>query len=731
MSGEKANAPITLVDAEGDVDGFINPIDIDGHNKKLLEQNRLAGDKGNDVPPMDPSTCQSIFSNAYKAIKLFASPNHEKGKKNLSKILAVGKVQSGKTGFFISTISLAFDNGYRLAFLIGGTKDPLREQNFERVSQEFKNNDDVEVLNFNYAEIDEIAFLLSKGKKVVLVVLKNPSKNKNLGALKGIAGCFGSYPTLIIDDEGDEYSPGAPKSKSKNNQTHTILSEIVYIPETCTYLSVTATPQANLLISTSDPLSPDYCVLVEPGEGYVGGIDFHDVRRNPHVEIVNDADDFKTSIPDSFESALRFFLLACCIKLSQGDGGGYSMLVNPSSLTIVHSDIVGKIVAKIKQITDLLSEENPAYVDEIATMESVFEVYKRMNPETDASFDAAIDYLPHLVKKVAVYEFNSTYLGKADQARAKREFDKPYKIFVGGSMLGRGLTINRLAVTYIYNDSKKTAVDTLYQRARWLGYKSSYFDICRIYLTGDLQQKFIDIVNSETDMWNSISSFLETKIDLKRWPRIFTLNNEKLMLTRTTVSRTVTIQRVNPGYTYDKTIDLPLDKRAENRELANGYRLSHPDGVEHSFSSSDAQLGFIISTSFAEFFENFITHYHFPRAANLGPNVFRRIYDQVKKGELPDEIAVIYLRYKIGERRTGIYNDRGIAELPQGRDPGTGYRGDRDLEGFANKLHVQIHMVYTKPGQTIEDAFPVLALNNPISTRMIQYVTGDNDYESV
>lgn len=730
MLADQEQKPLILVDEENESDGFVKPAILDGPNKTLLEENRLNGNDINGVPPLSKETVSNIFSNAFEAITLFASSFHNK-ENNISKILAIGKVQSGKTGFFISTIALAFDNGYRMAFLVGGTKDPLRQQNFDRVSQEFENNKNVVVMNFNYVEVYDIAANLEKGKNIVLVVLKNPSKNKNLGALLTIADFFKDQPTVIIDDEGDEYSPGAPQTKSGENRTHSVLSKIVYTPKTCTLLSVTATPQANLLISTPDPLSPDYCVLVKPGSGYIGGIDFHDTMKNPHVEIVNDANDFKSSIPRSFESALRYFLVSCCIKIAQGDTGDFSMLVNPSSFTIVHTDIVDKIINKIKQITLTLSPKNAAYSDEIETMEEEFNRYKTANPSSQVEFDEAIGYLPSVIERVAIYEFNATSAGKIDQQRAKNEDSKKYKIFVGGSMLGRGLTIKRLIVTYIYNDSKKSAIDTLYQRARWLGYKSSYFDVCKIYLTPDLQQKFIDIVDSETDMWNSISSFLFTKINLKQWPRIFTLNNDKLLLTRTSVSHTIQIERINPGYTYDKTVWLTAEERSSNRILANKYMASHTNGYEQSFSTSNAQIGYVIPTKFTEFYQNFISSYAYPRGSSLGPNIFKKIYDQVKKGELPDEITVIYMRYKNGEYRQGINGDRSIAELPQGKDPGTRYSGDRALDGFANQLHVQIHMVYTQKGQSIENAFPILALNNPISPKMIQLVTGDNIYESV
>lgn len=730
MLVNEESGPVTFEEKEEEDNGFVQPAVWDGPNKRLLEENRRMGDPLNDVLPMPQETIDSIFMNASKAIHYFAAPNHEK-EQNLSKILAIGRVQSGKTGFFISTIALAFDNGYRLAFLVGGTKDPLREQNFERVSQEFGNNENIVVMNFNYADICDIQQELSRGKSVILVVLKNPAKSKNLGALLDIAKFFANVPTLIIDDEGDEYSPGAPKSKAGDNRTHAVLTQIIYSPKTCTFLSVTATPQANLLISTPDALSPDYCVLVEPGEGYIGGLDFHDILRNPHVQIVNDAEDFASSIPNSFECALRFFLVACCIKVSQEDTGDFSMLVNPSSLTIVHSEIVHKIINKINQITALLNVDNPAYFSEIASMKVEFNRYTRMNPDATVSFDEAIKYLSGVLEKLSTYEFNATFDGRIDQNRAKTEKEKKYKIFVGGSMLGRGLTIKRLIVTYIYNDSKKSAIDTLYQRARWLGYKSSYFDVCRIYLTESLQQKFIDIVESEIDMWHSIDSFLMTKINLKQWPRLFALNNDHLMLTRTTISKTVSIERINPGYTYDKTIWWTQAERASNRALANCYREMHPEGFVHSFATNDRQDGYIFHTTYTEFCNHFLANYVFPKGATLGTNVFLKLLEQVQKGEIPDAITVIYMRYRTGERRQGINDDRAIPELPQGRDAGTGFSGDRLLEGYEGTFHIQIHMVYTQSNQTIADAFPVLALNNPISAKMIQYVTGNNVYESV
>ena len=69
--------------------------------------------------------------------------------KKTHKILCLGKVQSGKTSFFISSIALAFDNGYDLAYVIGGTKTSLKDQNYERLLENFSNNSNIKIIDIN------------------------------------------------------------------------------------------------------------------------------------------------------------------------------------------------------------------------------------------------------------------------------------------------------------------------------------------------------------------------------------------------------------------------------------------------------------------------------------------------------------------------------------------------------------------------------------------------------
>ena len=698
---------------------ILKTLNISGINKKLLEQYR-DNQLGEDVD-------RRIFANAISSAKYFADPQ----KPGKSKIIAVGKVQSGKTAFFISDIALAFDNGYGLAFVIGGTKKVLRDQNFFRIKAEFQNNPNVRVINFDSDYSADINNYLTNGYKVIVVALKNPAKSRNLGSLIKLSEDFKTYPAFIVDDEGDEYSPGAPQTKKRDNKTHRYISTILSNLDTYTYLSVTATPQAPLLISTSDDLSPDFCVLIEPGKGYIGGVDFHDSLNNRHIEIINDADDFKDSYPESFNEAIHYFIIGCCILRARGFNGSISMLVNPSSLITVHKDITRKITSAVKNIISMLDSKNPAFNDEMTLFKKALNSYNVMNGETNVTFENVSKFIKDVIDGLDIVEFNSTYEGKNDRERARTSYKK-FKIYVGGSMLGRGLTIDHLIVTYIYNDSKQTAIDTLYQRARWLGYKSSYYDVCKVYLTADLQNKFIAIVNSESEMWNSIASFLDIDTDIKKWNRVFSLNNDQLILTRKTITKTISLERIAPGFTYDKSISLSQPSRIHNRKIADLYINIHKtNGRIEDFSNNGSQNAFIFSTPITELYENFLSKYIPPEGANLGPFVIKKLFYQAKNGEIPNQIFVIYVRFKTGEERTGHDNDTFIEELPQGRNDGTAFPGDRQLGKYSRKMHLQIHYVYTKDGQSIEDAFPVLALNNPITSNMINFVTGNNLYGDI
>lgn len=695
---------------------FLNSPKVDGYYKTQLFEN-MSYKQGE-------GTANAVFSNAYKAMDYFANPNE---RPNVTKMLCLGKVQSGKTAFFISVIALAFDNGYDVAFLLGGTKNTLRDQNYERVENEFSNNPKVKVVELNKVNGDDIAAYVKNGYKVVAVVLKNAAEKRNIGRMQAVMQYNSDCPMVIIDDEGDEYSPGAPKVKARNpkaGKTHDAIVDLLGSASCVTYLAVTATPQANLLLSTIDELSPEHVVLVEPGKGYTGGNSFHDTIDNPHVIQIKDSDDFEDSIPESFKDALYYFIFACALRVTKGDDAPYSMLVHPSSLTKVHEMVAEKIQIAYEYIWGNLSDRNNiAYEDQC---EKIKEKYNEYSSEYDVgcSFEEILQNINEVLGRMQVLQVNA--ISSDEQYEGNR-----YVVYVGGNMLGRGLTIKNLCVTYIYRESKETAIDTLYQRARWFGYKSRYFDICRVYMTAKLKQAFIDTVASENDMWNAIRAFLLTKADLKQLPRVFRLDNDKLILTRKSVSRTITLHRVNPGYSYNRSVLWSTEAKEHNRKLFDTFFAEwKTKGFEKQFGTSEHQTHYIIEMPFSCFFESFLKKYIFPRETSFGTKGFEQMLETIRQGAMEDIVRVVVMRYKTMQYRALSLAKYSIKELPQSWNEGTKYPGDKFLDGLQDKFHFQIHLVYVDENRKNE-YMPMIAMNNPITEFSARYVTGDNYYETV
>lgn len=705
--------------------------------KKLLSNKRIDGDFQKKLfesminNGLDEIQVSSIFSNAYKVLDYFIDPNYSEN--GISKILCLGKVQSGKTAFFMSSISLAFDNGYDIVYLIGGTKNNLRDQNYERVKFEFSNNDNIVVLDLNSTSIEEIELNLKNSKKIILVVLKNPNENKNLGLLKKIIVENKNLTSLLIDDEGDEYTPGAPKVKKvkKAGRTHDVIEDIINSFSKCTYLSVTATPQALLLLNCNDIISPDYCVLVEPGAGYTGGNAFHDTMENKHMIEIDDADDFSTTVPESFFDCIYEYIFSCCLQMTRGNTKPFSMLVHPSNLTYIHQDIAIKINDAIIFSKGILLDKNHiAYDDHLNKIKQAFTDYCCIYA-CELSFEEIITKLPLVLNNLKVYICNNSKIGRASLQEEKKD-NHLYKIYVGGNMLGRGLTIKNLIVTYIYRDSKESAVDTLYQRARWFGYKLSYFDVCKVYMTKSLMEKFVKTTEHENNLWDSITSFLLNKINIKELPRMFVLNSDNLILTRKTVSKTITLTKVSQGFTTDTSIYYSnVNYRKENRELYEQFFENIREyGYSKSYSNNNYQTHFVCKIKFSELYDKFLSKFNYPIGSKFSKLGFEKILNHIYDGADKDEITLMIVRYKTKECRSLIAGGTAVKYLLQGRDDGTGYEGDKYLTDLNGKFYLQIHLVYHDENKDW-DYVPMFSMYNPITENNVKYVTGDNNYDSI
>ncbi len=702
------------LDEKANAERLLPEVVTDGPCVQKMKKRMLGSGKWSE------SSLNKVFSTACKAVSLFPAEDFTR------KMLCLGKVQSGKTAFFIATMALAMDNGYNLIYVIGGTKNNLLDQNKGRVRQEFINNNDVFVTSINKANFDDIRLKLSSGIKVVVMVLKGKSENsdRNLKRMEDMTLALKDIPSVIVDDEGDQVSPGKEKKAKKAPVIHQGIVQTISNVRRGVYLSVTATPQANLLVSTLNGISPDCCILVEPGQGYTGANTFHDTSDNALVESISDSSEFEEGVPDSFVKALYFFLVGCAIQRLNGIEDKYSMLIHPSASTKIQHAVRTKVENLLEEgIRHSISSPNAMGFDDVYNKveETLKEFSKRMDDLPSAT--EVIDAMRTNLVRTNIFEVNSPSDFDEDQ-----ESFSMYKIYVGGNMLERGITLDNLCVTYIYRVAKRdNAVDTMLQRARWFGYKENYLSICKVYMPEEMKKMFIDMTNHENFLWLTMRQYLSQNSDVKKMPRVFMLETENnLILTRKSISKTVNIGGIHQGYSYDRSVWYESqDDISKNYTVWNSFFETHK-GTPKTYGNFTHLV--YEDYSLKKLHEEVLSKLVFPKAANkVNAYYIASLMEAVNDDLLPDRITIVKMRDGRNQHRSLTTDGHAVKELPQSYDTKTKYPGDKSV--LAEKLCIQVHYVYTdKDNQNA--IIPMLAINNPSDAVRVNYVTGDNEYES-
>ena len=113
--------------------------------------------------------------------------------------------------------------------------------------------------------------------------------------------------------------------------------------------------------------------------------------------------------------------------------------------------------------------------------------------------------------------FDTTY--DFDSDGEIRPFDA-FSIIIGGNMLGRGVTLKNLAVTYFQKSAEEKAQDTYIQRQRWFGYRGGMIEFCRVYLPPDtddfLLRSHMDL-ETAIDYWSLLNEDEIPLTDEKWW----------------------------------------------------------------------------------------------------------------------------------------------------------------------------------------------------------------------
>ncbi len=648
-----------------------------------------------DMP--EESVIQTM-SNAAEVLGYCPSPISDKVCQKTG--LVIGKVQSGKTSNFISLTALAFDNGYDVVVVLGGTKNVLVDQNKTRIEHYFHELAEQEIVildthnNRQLLSSEKIEQFVEIGKKVIIVVIKIPEQIKKIAEDVFNGSYLADKPTLIIDDEGDEASLNTLVKKNKKSSTYKAIEQLKNcLPRHC-FVSVTATPQANILIDAIDVLSPDFGVLVNPGEGYCGLDVFH--SDDTYIKTIPDDDDLQgPGVPESFEEALAMFFVACAIqkKRSGKKNTRMSMLVHESHLRDVHQEEYDKIMAVISQWRrSSTNKKDIAYIQDLRNkLKGAYDIYKNEGVKNIPDFDQIEDDIIFSIKACNAHIVNGPHASNSDDKNYN------YNIYIGGALLGRGLTIKNLVITYITRTPKgKATVDTSEQRARWFGYKTEILDLCRVFMVKKLEREFMDIRDHEEDLWDTVRQAQIQGTHFKDIARIFLLS-DNLRMTRTAVAKTSNFnftywnkqkifQRDKDYASSNKTVLLDIKKAHENDLVVEQYGTGAPYTIWHS--------------NFNEVKATILDKFIFPSSEpKLNKQVLKYLSKALEKNSLNPAMDVIWMRDKPGETSDHDIKDGDrIPNYSVGRRPKEAnkpqvYAGDDKQFCTAGTMQLQIHMI--------------------------------------
>lgn len=423
--------------------------------------------------------------------------------------LLYGRVQSGKTNAMIVLTAMAIDNGFRIVIVLTSDNVSLVKQTANRfqVLQGVTVKDSTAIGSW-LENPDHIKASLKQGG-LVLVTAKNSSHMDTfIDFLEKVDA--GGFPALILDDEADQATldtnvkaatsaarkgKDAPTSGPSKIFSHHLTMRSVLRHHV--YLQVTATPYALWLQNLNHPLRPKFTKLLEPGHGYTGGAFFFTkqvfdegapplvfVEKNEDSQLVDERED----IPEGLEKAIGYFLVATAAQGLADPEQKYrqqNFLCHTSFKKSEHKTAADKIRKYVAKLRDALTTGGP--IAETALRRGLQELER--STTAVPTFQETKLYLQWKLKNFDVFIINSEH--------DDLELPPKMNFIIGGNILGRGMTIDNLLVTYYLRSTKIAQMDTVLQHARMFGYRHKSKDLLRVFLPQMQALRFVKIQQAE------------------------------------------------------------------------------------------------------------------------------------------------------------------------------------------------------------------------------------------
>ena len=673
------------------------------------------------------------------AVSIIAKSVPPTGKAGQETGLVVGYVQSGKTMSFETVTALAHDNAFQIVVVVAGIANPLLDQSAGRLRRDLRLDDPDRArrwIQFQNPSAEDATVRAIRDvlddwrdpntpeeykKTILITVLKNHRRLQTLADLIRALDVE-KVPVLIIDDEADQASLNTEVAQGQESTTYSCLMALRQALQTHTYLQYTATPQAPLLVSIIDSLSPNFVQVLEAGEAYVGGREFFAdnltyVRVIQPQDVPTNANPFSEP-PESLLNALRVFMVGVTAGISQGRNiGNRSMLVHPSHRTAQHQEYynwVRDIFDDWKRILNL-ADNDPDKQELLEDFRDAYDDLAQTVGGALPAFDKLVPSLCFAFRNTRVLEVN-TREGRTPPVDWRSAYGW---ILVGGQAMDRGFTVEGLTVTYMPRGIGVGNADTVQQRARFFGYKRPYLGYCRVYLEHGTLRAFQAYVEHEEDIRAQLEKFQESGQQLNDWKRAFVLDTA-LQPCRHQVLKFYYIRGLFSNAWVTPRVVLASDAVVQANqqavaEFVQGLAFSeddgHPDRTEaqRHHVCRDIPLRAAIKQLLVSMRITGTTDSQ--RNTGLLLQLSKALEDD------PDEVCTIYRISQITRRRRGIDENGEIPNLFQGEAPvyprdqrGEVYHGDRAIHDDDN-VTIQIHALdLTRDDRVVAQNVPVLAV---------------------
>lgn len=402
----------------------------------------------------------------------------------------------------------------------------------------------IEKGDFTQGAANALGLNFNTSEPIVAVIKKNPHVLRRIYQWLGaqadedseLGRVIRNKSLLLIDDEADNASINISNDPERQSSINGWITQILNLFGKNAYVGYTATPFANIFIPLDDQnLFPrNFIKNIPAPSNYIGpekvfGFRLleEDETSNtvlPIVNRINDYSDFvpdrhkkddqkPSSLPESLKRAIRCFIITCAIRRLRGQTTVHnSMLIHVSRFVLWQNHITELVSNQFIYYRRGIDQNDSVILNEFkTTFEQDENDYKSFVTVSQQILDSELknldsqtqvhlwsDVLEHLNDAAARIEVKSIHGGSGEALDYFDHKNGLSVIAVGGNKLSRGLTLEGLSVSYYLRASRM--YDTLMQMGRWFGYRGGYVDLCRLFISRELNEWFCQITQASEEL---------------------------------------------------------------------------------------------------------------------------------------------------------------------------------------------------------------------------------------